>query len=160
MADKESVQYPITSFRFTLSIGPPDEVNSENKSDASFQEISGISVEVPVEEIQEGGENRFVHRVPQPLKYPNLVLKRGVVGDQSALTKWCYETINSGFAQHVELKDVKLQLLNDQNDTVLSWNFIKAYPVKWEYSALDAGKNQIFVQTIELAYQYFEETVE
>ena len=30
-----------------------------------------------IETVVEGGENRFVHRLPKPVKHPNLVLKRG-----------------------------------------------------------------------------------
>ncbi len=159
MAEKSNALFPVSGLRFALSLGKFDD-NSGNKGyDASFQEISGITTEIPVEEIQEGGENRFVHRVPQPLKYSNLVLKRGVVTDSSDLSKWCQSTINSGFASHIELKDVLVRLLSDQNETILDWTFINAYPVKWEYSALDASKNQILVQTIELCYQRFEENI-
>ena len=31
----------------------------------------------------EGGENRFVHRLPKPVKHPNLVLKRGLATTSS-----------------------------------------------------------------------------
>ena len=157
MAEKDSIQFPVTSFRFTLSVEKTTVGSGENQVDASFQEISGVSVEIPVEEIQEGGENRFVHRVPQPLKYPNLVLKRGLVTEKSALTDWCKKTISSGFASKVELKNITVQLLNERGENLISWTFINAYPIKWDYSTLDASKNQIFIQTIELAYQYFEE---
>lgn len=155
MAEKESVQFPVPGFRFSLRIAGA----GNNEADASFQEISGISTEVPVEEIQEGGENRFVHRVPQPLKYSNLVLKRGVVNENSNLSIWCQSTINSGFATHVELKNIVITLLSDTNKPILTWTFINAYPVKWEYSGLDASKNQIFIQTIELSFQRFEENM-
>lgn len=160
MAEKSNALFPVSSLRFALSLGSFNGNSDKQGYDASFQEISGITTEIPVEEIQEGGENRFVHRVPQPLKYSNLVLKRGVVTSSSELSKWCQSTINSGFATHVELKDVVVRLLSDQNETILDWNFLNAYPVKWEYSALDATKNQIFVQTIELCFQRFEENIE
>ena len=160
MAEKSNVLFPVSGLRFALILNTATN-NSDNQGyDASFQEISGITTEIPVEEIQEGGENRFVHRVPQPLKYSNLILKRGVVTDTSELSKWCQSTINSGFATHIELKNVVVKLLSDQNETILNWHFLNAYPVKWEYSALDATKNQIFVQTIELCYQRFEENIE
>ncbi len=159
MAEKTNALFPVSGLRFALSLGKFND-NSDNQGyDASFQEISGINTEIPVEEIQEGGENRFVHRVPQPLKYANLVLKRGVVTNSSELSKWCQSTINSGFSTQIELKDVIVRLLSDQNETILDWTFINAYPVRWDYSALDASKNQIFVQTIELCFQRFEENI-
>ena len=151
MAEKESVQFPVPGFRFSVRIAGA----GNNDADASFQEISGISTEVPVEEIQEGGENRFVHRVPQPLKYSNLVLKRGVVNESSGLTEWCKRTINSGFATHVELKNVVITLLSDTNKPILTWTFINAYPVKWDPGDLNAEESKLVIESMEITYNYF-----
>ena len=41
-------------------------------SDNSFQEVSGLSMELGVEECQEGSENRFTHRFPDRPKQDNL----------------------------------------------------------------------------------------
>ncbi len=49
--------------------------------DAAFQEVGGLEAEIEVETVVEGGENRFVHRLPKPVKHPNLSLKRGLASD-------------------------------------------------------------------------------
>ncbi|MEI7926440.1 MAG: phage tail protein, partial [Chloroflexota bacterium] len=41
----------------------------------TFMEVRGLSVEVEVQSIEEGGQNEFSHRVPGRMKWPNLVLK-------------------------------------------------------------------------------------
>jgi phage tail-like protein len=35
--------------------------------DIGFQEVSGINAEFGVEEYREGGENRYAHRLPNPV---------------------------------------------------------------------------------------------
>ena len=51
----------------------------EDDKEQRFQEVSGLSFEVETEELKEGGENRFVYKLPKRTKYPNLVLKRGLL---------------------------------------------------------------------------------
>jgi len=155
----ETQIYPLTGFSFSVSVGGSSSImgKAQNLSDASFQEVSGISVEIPFEPLQEGGENRFAHRLPLPPKYPNLVLKRGVVSLPSELSDWCSKTVESGFVQSIELRDVVVMLLNEMFIPVRSWTFFKAYPVKWDFSSLNSTKNELFIESIELAYQYFSE---
>lgn len=60
---------------------------------ATFQEVSGLSIEIEVEEFAEGGENTFLHQVPVRSKFPNLVLKRGMSQDDY-LYNWIQEAGN------------------------------------------------------------------
>lgn len=120
-------------------------------NDVRFQEVSGLTAEMGIEEIQEGGENRFTHRLPSRAKYSNLVLKRGMLTD-SGLIKWFKDAIeNFEFSSSTVL----VKLLDQDHEPMVTWNFIKAWPVKWTISDLKATENAIAVETIELAYQYF-----
>ena len=120
-------------------------------NDVRFQEVSGLTAEMGIEEIQEGGENRFTHRLPSKAKYSNLVLKRGMLTD-SGLIKWFTDAIeNFEFSPSTVL----VKLLDQEHQPMVSWNFIKAWPVKWTISDLKATENAIAIETIELAYQYF-----
>lgn len=76
--------YPPVGFYFGVSI-----VGFEDTIDAEFQSVSGLSVDIETEEYAEGGENRFKHKVPVRTKFPNLVLKRGLVVKKSSLLDWC-----------------------------------------------------------------------
>jgi len=141
----------ITGFYFSLSI-----VGDTNTADAAFQEVSGLSKEMHVEDVVCGGENRFKYRLPTGTTFQNLVLKRGVTTDESPLVKWCNDVINGGLIQAIKPKNIQLKLLNEKGETCQSWTFNKAYPVKWSASDLHSEKNELFIETIELAYQYFE----
>jgi phage tail-like protein len=80
--------------------------------DASFQEVSGIESQFNVEEVAEGGENRFVHRLPRNTKYSNLVLKRGAVNKLSFLAEWFGQTIGSSLTLPIIPLNVLVLLLN------------------------------------------------
>ncbi|MTI22455.1 phage tail protein [Fulvivirga sp. RKSG066] len=149
--------YPVPGFRFAVNLSGASASGTDKSYDASFQEISGISVEIPTEDIQEGGENRFIHRVPQPIKYPNLILKRGMVVVKSEFANWVKSTVETGFAKPLVLRNIIVTLLSEKDEPIMSWTFEKAYPVKKEVSGFGADKNQLLVETIELAFQRFEE---
>ena len=52
----ESSVYPLPAFHFKLVF------TQKPGEDTSFKEVSGIGTEINVQEVVEGGENRFVHR--------------------------------------------------------------------------------------------------
>src|SRR6266487_6271275 len=63
-------------------------------NDSKFQDVSGLTAELGVEEIKSGGENRFSHRLPTRAKYNNLVLKRGMLTD-SGLINWFKDAVEN-----------------------------------------------------------------
>lgn len=142
--------YPPVSFCF--KVGFSDVATAE---DASFSEVSGLDAERPVVEIKEGGENRFVHRVPDRARYANLVLKRGVLVWTSQLASWCSAILESDLNTPLQPKDINVTLLDAEGAPLLAWHFKRAWPVKWSVSALAADRSEIAVETIELAYSYF-----
>ena len=96
---------PPVGFHFRVAFGflPSD------SNDARFQEVSGFAAELGVEEVTEGGENRFSHRLPGRAKYANLVLKRGLLTD-SELIEWCTDAIENF---EFEPTTVDITLLNE-----------------------------------------------
>ena len=60
-------EFPVV-FHFKVEFG----TGSEDQ-DTRFQEVTGLGGEITTEEYREGGENRFVHRLPTGAKYGNLV---------------------------------------------------------------------------------------
>ena len=139
--------YPPVGFHFRVDV----EGITPGKKDISFQEVSGIDVSVDTFEHKEGGENRFVHRLPDKITYDNLTLKRGLLVG-SELIGW--------FKDSVELfrfdpRNVMVTLLNQDHEPLESWFFIQAYPVKWTIGNFDAQQNEVVIETIELSFQYF-----
>lgn len=129
------------------------------KNDHRFQSVSGLSIDLETEEVAEGGENRFKHKIPVRTKFPNLVLKRGMLLD-SGVIKWCKKAL-----ENFEFKpiDITVSLLvkdgggNSQSDAVplQTWNIAHAYPVKWNVSDFNAEDNKLVIETLELSYNHF-----
>ncbi len=144
--------YPPSGFFFTVDLGGPS-------IDASFQEVSGLDVERELEEIAEGGLNDYKHRVPKQISYSNLVLKRGLVVENSDLGNWVRETLRSGLSSPIEPKDILIHLLDTgagKDTPLMSWSVVKAYPVKWSISGFNSTESGIMTETLEFAFRYFE----
>lgn len=149
--------YPPPAFSFTVKIiGSASALAMLTDIDASFQEVSGIQAEFGIEEVPEGGENRFVHRLPRAARYSNLVLKRGVVTESSFLAEWVGQTVGSRLSIPILPQNVLVTLLDGSGIPLVAWGFANAYPVKWTVAPLDSMKNEILTETLELSYNYFE----
>ena len=142
-----AVYYPPVGFHFKVEVLdlPP------NDSDVRFTEVSGLSVEMGTEEVAEGGENRFIQKYPLRAKYPDLVLKRGLLKD-SAVWDWIRQCIED---YNIEPKNIDVKLLNEEHMPLMTWHLVGAYPTKWSVSDLNSTANAIVVESLQLFYQYF-----
>ncbi len=142
-----AIYYPPVGFHFkveVLGISP-------NESDTRFTEVSGLSVEAGMEEVAEGGENRFIQKYPVNPKYSDLILKRGLLV-HSEVTDWILRSIND---LDIQPKNVDVTLLNDKHEPLVTWHLVNAYPVKWVIGDFNASENAVVVETLQLYYQYF-----
>src|SRR5262245_43669193 len=140
--------YPPVGFHFrvtVLDLAPP------NDGDVRFTEVGGLATELTTEEVPEGGENRFVQKYPGRGKYPELVLKRGLLV-RSTVLDWVRAAIED---LTIAPKNVDVQLLNEKHEPLLTWHVFKAYPTKWAVSDLNAANNAVSIETLQLFYQYF-----
>ncbi len=138
--------YPPWGFYYQVKFGI-----SQNKNDARFQTVSGLSVEYDTEEYKEGGENRFVHKLPVRTKYADLVLKRGMLTD-SEVIKWL---LNAFRDREFKPAEVSIILMNEKGEPLRTWKVAHAIPKKWVVSDLNAGENSVVIETMELSYRYF-----
>jgi phage tail-like protein len=145
--DDSNLQYPAVGFHFSVNfIGLPD------IADAKFMEVSGLNAELEFESLVEAGNNRFSYKLPTRTKYPNLVLKRGLLSSGSSkLADWVNSCI---YFMEINPIEIQVLLLNDKLLPLKGWSFSKAYPVKMDYSGLNAKESSIVIETLELIYQY------
>lgn len=122
-----------------------------NRNDVRFQTVSGLSVEYDLEEFKEGGENRFIHKLPVRTKYADLVLKRGMLV-RSQVTQWFLAAFRD---RDFQPRDIDIILMNEKGEPLKSWNVHNAIPRKWSVSDLNSNENAIVVETLELTYRYF-----
>src|SRR3954453_16816938 len=129
---------------FKFDVGP---VNG--KTVGTFRECTGLEVEWEVLEYAEGGENRFIHKLPGRAKHPNLVLKRGITSE-TALLDWFFACQDK-----TDRHDLTVSLCDNTGHVVRSWSFSGAWPVKWQGPTLNAGATTLATETLEIAYDGF-----
>lgn len=142
-----STKYSPVAFHFKVEF---TDITDSDK-EISFQSVSGLTVELDTEELAEGGENRFKHTLPLRSKYPNLVLKRGLLPN-SEIINWCRNALENFV---FEPKDLVVSLLNENHEPLMTWNVAHAIPVKWSVADFNAEENNIAIETLELKYNYF-----
>jgi phage tail-like protein len=123
-------------------------VEVDSKKEAVFTEVSGLSMEMTLEDIEEGGNNEFVHRMPGRCKVGNLTLKRGMTTSNDFL-QWSVKVAQGT----IEKKHVSVVLYNVDGTESMRWNFDNAYPVKWSGPQFKADDTAVAVETIELAHE-------
>lgn len=115
---------------------------------AAFQEVSGFDSTIDVIEHREGGENTTLRKLPGMTKYSNITLKWGIT-DDIELYSWHRQTIQGA----VERKNGSIVLLNRAGEEVARWNFIRAWPTKYDGPDLNAEGNDVAIELIELAHE-------
>jgi len=120
----------------------------------AFTEVSGLSVQIEVEELAEGGQNQYTHKLPGRMKWPNLVLKRGVT-DTDNLFAWFSKSSGDGFAgagNKIERHGGAISLVDAAGKTVRTWHFTGAYPVKWSGPKFAASSRDLAVEELEVCH--------
>ncbi|HEX2572313.1 MAG TPA: phage tail protein [Polyangia bacterium] len=131
-----------------------------------FSEVSGIDPGMVVTEYNEGGDNPQTLKFKGPGSYENLVLKRGVTFVPD-LWDWQFQVLSGHDAP---LRKDGVVLLNDKSHGVAGaalgqsipilgttpiaiWYFRNALPAKLSGPMLDAAKNEIAIEQLELSHE-------
>ena len=134
---------PFQGFRFKVEV--------QGLIIGGFSEATGFQSETQIEEIREGGNNFFVHRLPKETRFQNLVLKRGLT-DSNTLDSWHTDVVHG----KIERKNVNVILLDKTGKETWCFTFRNAFPTKWIASEFKADSAAIAVETVEFAHQGFE----
>ena len=142
MAETGDRTDPFMAFRFVVRI--------DRDTLGGFSEVGGLSAEVEVQELAEGGVNTFVHKLPGRARHTNLTLRRGLVSRD--LWVW-FNDIAQGV---IERKPVSVELMNPGGDeVVMRWVFDSAFPMRWQGPDMKAESSAIAVEAVELAHHGF-----
>lgn len=132
---------PFRGFNFRVEI--------DGITAGSFSEVSGLQVEMEVEDYREGGGNDHVHKLAGPTRYPsNLTLKRGMMNADD-LNAWQEEVMSGA----ITLRNVSVVLLDLAGEEARRWDLKEAYPVRWNGPDLRGTSNEVAVETLELVHK-------
>jgi phage tail-like protein len=115
-----------------------------------FSEVSGLTIAAQSPAFRDGTmvENSNV-TMPGILRYPNLVLKRTLEKSDNEFYDWI-DTIQ---LNTVERRDITVTLLDAGNSPAVIWRLRNAFPVKLEYSSLEAGNSGPMMEILEIAHE-------
>ncbi len=135
---------PYSAFNFLVSFGP-----DKNEPNAGFQEISGLGVEVTVQEYRAGNKKgNAVDKITGIHKNTDVTLKRGVLGD-NVLWEWIQQVRNG--AQADAERTVTIELLSEERDLVQTWTLIGARPMKYTGPALSGKATDVAIDELVLS---------
>lgn len=120
-----------------------------NPLDILFQKVSGLGASVETYALEEGGQNLYSQLLPKKIQHENLVLERGLVVGSPLVIE--FNVAMSLFK--FKPSNILVTLLDHTRIPIASWLCLKAYPVKWSVSDLDADANTVVIEHMELAYQ-------
>ena len=115
---------------------------------AAFQECSGFDSTIDVIEHREGGENTTLRKLPGMTKYSNITLKWGITDDLEIYT-WHRQAVLG----NLERRNGSIVLLDRAGSEVARWNFVRAWPTKYDGPDLNAEGNDVAIEMIELAHE-------
>lgn len=113
-----------------------------------FSECSGLQSSIDVIDVQEGGMNDRIHRLPGRASFGNLTLKRGVALSED-LWIWHEQFING----EGKRRDGLIMLMNEQRLPIKVWGFYNGIPKNWSGPALNAGSSDVAIESLEIAHE-------
>ena len=133
--------YTGTEFRFGLEI--------DGLYAGRFMEVSGGGASNgPMEYRESNMALELPHKVAGLGEYSNIILKKGVI-EESVLGGW----LAKGLTEAVERRTVTVSLLDENQNAVVSWQIINAWPVKYTTPDISAVSSGIAIETLELAHE-------
>lgn len=138
--NKQKVRFndPYSTFNFIVKI--------EGFS-GGFSEVSGLTADTEVQTFKEGGMNFFQHKLFKNTKYSDITLKRGITDEN--LYKWYQDMIFGDISR----KNGSIVLRNNNKKELMTWDFYRAFPIKWEGPTISASDNKIAVETLVLTHE-------
>jgi phage tail-like protein len=122
--------------------------------DAFFRSCSGLKSEAEVQELAEGGLNTTTHKLVGRTKFPNIVLKQGFAGHELFRLRSLW--LNDSLGAPLGVKGQRITGIITQmgpRNAKLQWKFVEGWICKWEGPDFDASKNEVSVESIEIAHE-------
>jgi phage tail-like protein len=100
-------------------------------------------------ETREGGDNTTVRKLPGKTTFADITLKWGMT-DSHELWDWREQIVRG----NIERKSGSLVVFDQANQKEVGrWNFVNAWPSRWEGPAFNATGKEIAIETLVLAHE-------
>jgi phage tail-like protein len=136
---------PHRNFRFRLEI--------DGIQQAGFSEATVPDMSTDVVEYREGNEITTPRKLPGLNKYGNLTLKWGIT-DSMELYKWRQQIVDGTIAR----KNIAVVLIDEAGADKARWEFVNAWPSKYDAPDLNATGNAVAIETLEIVHEGMKRT--
>ena len=151
----------VRTFRFAVTLsrspgtGDPGNPELDQLGNGGFQECSGLELEQDVQEYLEGGRNDGIVRRLGRVKYPHIVLKRGMffANDQVNLRLWIWlQDMVRGIRPPVRYNgDIVVHHVGQSQ--VARWEFQRGLPLRIKGPELNAKTGDIAIEELHIAHE-------
>jgi phage tail-like protein len=133
------------------------DIEGHNRGEAYFKSVGGLKYETEVVDYKEGGRNVTTRRLVGSTKWPNIVLKKGFAGPPLVhLLDWRRSWLNDAKDAKLKRADGKIIQLSSDMKQMCAWKFHRGWPCKWEGPEYDATKDELAIETLEIAHEGLE----
>ena len=133
---------PFSNARFKLQI--------EGIEQAAFSECAIADTSTDPIEYRTGDMPGHSQKQPGLTKYGNITLKWGL-SDSKILWEWRKQVIDGNI--EAARKNGSIIILDEQGHPAVQWDFIKAWPSKYDPADLNAKGNDIAIETLEITHE-------
>src|SRR5688572_530140 len=124
-------------------------VELDGIAQGSFTECSGLGSTTEVIEHREGGNNTTPYKLPGKTTYTDITLKWGVTASRE-LWNWRQQIVDGVIVR----KNGSVVIYDQTNKVEMArWNFVEAWPSKWEGPGLNAKGTDVAIDTLVLSHE-------
>ena len=116
-----------------------------------WNSFEGLGMETAVMQLEEGGNNAFVHQLPTRLKYSNVKLSRPINEDSHKVAKWFMDIAKAVERGH----NASIKAVDGADKVIAAWDLIDVVPVRWTGPTFNVDSPKMAMETLELAYHGF-----
>lgn len=131
---------PYVAFNYLIEIG--------GIRVGGFNEVSGLDAEIEPVDYRNGDEDFVARKLPGLKKFPNIVLKRGIIGDLDAFT-W----FQRGALGSVDRREGAIIMRDEERNEVMRWKFVRGWACKYTGPSLKADSSAVAIETIEICHE-------
>ncbi|WP_037362636.1 phage tail protein [Nakamurella lactea] len=122
-----------------------------------FTAVQGLSVHSRTEDLHEGGQNGYTHKLPGPLEWPNIVFTHGLT-QSDALFDWMNRTAGEGFAaagNKLTRSTGAITAISNDGVRSRSWSLDGVFPVRWKGPDFDGTEESFLTEELEVTHHGF-----
>ena len=124
-------------------------IDIQGREIGRFAQCIGLGVEYDVLEYAEGGNNEYVHQLRGRVRYPNVILGRGITYEDELL-RWLFSN-----EQPSQRPTVTITMNDPTGKPVRHFALAAALPVRWTGPSAEMGAGAAATETLEISHAGF-----